>query len=95
MKSIKVNILGREFLLKSEADVEHINQAANYVKQKIETIQKTQTMDIISTIILTALNIADDYFQLKKERETLVHSVEDRSIYLLDVIDSRLKESMT
>ena len=91
LKSIKVNILGREFFLKSEDDEEYIKHVADYVKQKIEAVQKKQTMDIIPTVILTALNIADDYFQLKKERESLISKVEDRSFNLSTIIDSRLR----
>lgn len=91
LKSIKVNILGRELILRSEAEEEYISQVADYVNQKIETLRKNQTMDIIPTIILTALNIADDYFQLKKERESLVSQVENRVIYLAEIIDSRLR----
>jgi len=90
LEPIKVNILGREFFLKSEGDAEHINEAVAYVKQKVEEIQKSQTMDVISTAILTALNIADDYFQLKNERESLISAVEDRSFYLSNIIDARL-----
>lgn len=91
MKSIRVNILGKEFFLKSDADEEYINQVVDYVKQKIETVQKGQAMDIISAVILAALNIADDYFQLKKERESLIDKVEGRSFYLLNIIDSQLR----
>jgi len=90
LEPIRVNILGREFFLKSEGDEEHINEAVAYVKQKIEDIQKSQTMDIISIAILTALNIADDYFQLKNERESLISAVEDRSYYLSNIIDARM-----
>lgn len=88
MEPIKVTILGREFSLKSEADEERVNEAVTHVKQKIEEVQKSQTMDIISTVILTALNIADDYFQLKNERESLVSAVEDRSRNLSNLIDA-------
>ena len=91
MKSIRVNILGKEFFLKSDADEEYINQVVDYVKEKIETVQKGQAMDIISAVILAALNIADDYFQLKKERESLIDKVEGRSFYLLNIIDSQLR----
>jgi len=91
LKSIKVNILGRDFFLKSEDDEEYIKHVADYVKQKIEAVQKNQTMDIIPTVILTALNIADDYFQLRKECESLVNTVENRSLNLASIIDSRLK----
>ena len=94
MKSTKVVILGREFSLKSEADEEYINQVAEYVNKKIEGVQQRQSMDVISTVILTALNIADDYFQLRNDRESLVDSIEHRSVQLSDFIDSRLGESL-
>ncbi len=87
MKTTKVDILGKEFNLKSDADEEHINQVVSYVKQKLEAVQQSQTMDIISTVILAALNIADDYVQLKSERESLVNSIESRSLRLTNVID--------
>jgi cell division protein ZapA (FtsZ GTPase activity inhibitor) len=90
LKSIKVSILGRELLLKSEAGDEYISEVADYVKAKIESVQKNQAIDIVPTLILAALNIAEEYLQVKKERESLINGVEDRSIQLLRIIDSRL-----
>jgi len=95
LKSSRVTILGREFVLKSDDDDEYINQLADYVKEKIETVQKNLPMDVISAVILTALNITDDYFQLKNERDSLISGVEDRSLSLVNIIDSRLKGSIT
>ena len=92
MKTTQVDILGKTFHLKSEADENHISEVAEFVKQKVETVQKSQTMDIISTVILTALNIADDYIQLKNERESLVNSIESRSLRLTSVIDPYLRQ---
>ena len=94
MKTTKVEILGKTFYLKSEADESHINEVAEFVKQKLETVQNSQTMDIISAVILTALNIADDYIQLKSERESLVNSIESRSLRLTSVIDPWLRQGM-
>ena len=90
MNATKVTILGREFSLKSEAGEEYVNQVAEYVKQKIETVQKSYPMDLIPTVILAALNVADDYLQLCKERESLIKKVEGLSIYLSEVMDSRI-----
>lgn len=90
MQSIKVSILGRELLLKSEAGEEHISEVVDYVKAKIDSIQKHQAIDIVPTLILTALNIAEDLLQSKKEHESLLSGVEDRSIQLLRIIDARL-----
>jgi len=52
-------------------------------------VQKSYPMDLIPTVILTALNVADDYLQLCKERESLIKKVEGLSIYLSEVMDSR------
>ena len=94
LKTTKVDILGKTFYLKSEADEAHINEVADFVKQKLETVQQSQTMDVISTVILTALNIADDYVQLKNERESLVNSIESRSLRLTSVIDPWLRQGL-
>ncbi|HNR12514.1 MAG TPA: cell division protein ZapA [Thermodesulfobacteriota bacterium] len=91
MKSVKVTILGRDFILKSEADEQYVAQVADYVKMKLEAVQQNQAMDVISTVILAALNIADDYFQLRNERESLVSSIETRAVNLSDVIEPWLK----
>jgi cell division protein ZapA (FtsZ GTPase activity inhibitor) len=88
VKAIKVNILGRELSLKSESGEEYINEVVDYVKHKIETVQKAQSLDLIPTVILTALNIADDYLQLCRERESLMEKVEKLSIYLSEIVDS-------
>lgn len=90
VNTTKVNILGRELSLKSESGEEYVNQVADYVKDKVETVQKSHPMDLIPTVILTALNIADDYLQLCKERESLIKKVEGLSIYLSEVMDSRI-----
>ena len=92
--AIKVTILGKEFFLKSAEGDEYINHVADYVKQKIEAVQKSHTMDIISTVILTCLNIADDYFQSSNARESLIDSIENRSLSLANIIDSQLEENV-
>lgn len=92
--AIKVTILGKEFFLKSAEGDEYINHVADYVKQKIEAVQKIHTMDIISTVILTCLNIADDYFQSSNARESLIDSIENRSLSLTNIIDSQLEENV-
>jgi len=95
LKSSKVTILGREFVLKSDGDDEYINRVADYVAEKIKAVQKNLPMDVISAVILAALSITDDYFQLKNERDSVINGVEDRSRSLVNIIDSRLNVKMT
>ena len=88
--SVKVTILGKDFFLRSEGGEEYINEVAEYVRQRIEETQKSKTLDVISTVILSCLHIADDYFQARRSQESLIGSIEGRSIHLANMIDSQL-----
>ena len=58
---VKVFILGQEYLIKSDEDGELVYKIAAYVNKKVDK----------KIAILTALNIASEYFQLLDESEKL------------------------
>lgn len=90
-KSVAVKILGREFLVKSDPENEgYIDQIADYLNSKIsEILETTNTSESLKVLVLAAMNIVDDYFSAKKEKENM----EDHSgkiNKLIDLIDSSL-----
>ena len=88
-KPVKVKILDNEYLIKSEEDIEKVNEIAEYVNNKAREINdSTEGLSEKKTIILTALNIASDYFQVLKERDALLTSIRQRSEALICNIDS-------
>ncbi len=88
-KPVKVKILDNEYLIKSEEDIEKVNEIAEYVNNKAREINdNTEGLSEKKTIILTALNIASDYFQALKERDALLTSIRQRSEALICNIDS-------
>lgn len=88
-KPVKVKILDNEYLIKSEEDFEKVNEIAEYVNNKAREINdNTEGLSEKKTIILTALNIASDYFQALKERDALLTSIRQRSEALICNIDS-------
>jgi len=89
-KPVKVKILDNEYLIKSdEEDIEKVYKVAEYVNKKIKEINdNSEGLSEKKTAILTALNIAGDYFQALKERDDLLVNIRERSEALIYNIDS-------
>ena len=89
-KPVKVKILDNEYLIKSdEEDIEKVYRVAEYVNKKIKEINdNSEGLSEKKTAILTALNIAGDYFQALKERDDLLLNIRERSEALIYNIDS-------
>jgi cell division protein ZapA len=90
---VEVNILGHEYTVKTDADVEYIQEIANYVDKKMsEIVRNTKTVSTLNVAILAALNIADDFFKERDKREDLLAQVESRSNEIVEAIDTQLKQ---
>ena len=90
-KPIKINILGNEYLIKSEEDTEKVYKIAEYVNEKVKEIDNNMAgLSEKRKVILMALNIANDYFQVLKERDELIASIKQRSTAIIDNINSTI-----
>jgi cell division protein ZapA len=89
---VRVEILGREYVVKSDEGEERVKKIAAYVNQKIKEISEgTQTVSTLNAAILTALNIANDYFQVMEEKKTYRQDYESKAEHLIAMIDDRIK----
>jgi len=89
-ENITINILGKEYSIKSDVEERYANQIAECLNQNIEEVLKTtKTVATLNILILTAMNIANDYFQAKKLNEELIAVVEAKSEDLVNYIDSQ------
>ncbi|MFC1494626.1 cell division protein ZapA [Thermodesulfobacteriota bacterium] len=91
-KPVKINILGSEYHLKSsENDIDSVYQIAEYVNEKLkETNENIEGLSERKTAILTALNIASDYFQVLQERDELKRKIQKKSESLILSINDNL-----
>ncbi len=91
---VKVEIYDQEYHMRGELDAEYIRQLAEYLDSKMRSIaDRTHTVDSLRVAVLAALNIADEYHQLKSRYESDVQSVHDRVKECHAVLDDVLKES--
>lgn len=78
-KTSTVKILGEPFRIRG-GDPEEVAALAEFVNEKLSSIRsRNENLPLRNLLILTSLNIAEDLFRERKEREDLVRTVEDRT----------------
>jgi len=88
---VRIEILGREYNVRSDEGEERVKKIAEYVDQKIKEIAAdTKTLSTINVAILAALNIADDYFRAVEDQNHLTRTVKNKSGQLIAMIDSKI-----
>jgi len=89
VKPVKVKILDYEYLIKSDADLDQVYRIAEYVNGKIKEINDNdEGLSEKKRVILAALNIAGEYFQLRKNHDVQSANIRQRSKALIYNIDS-------
>lgn len=87
-KSYKINILGQELSVLSDADDEHVLGVIQLVTDKVEEILKSgNNLKALDVAILTALNVAEELVKLRGVNKELCDQLESRSEKLIQLID--------
>lgn len=91
---VTIDILGQPFTFKTDADIEEAREVAEYVAKSVEQAerqcaQKTLVPEKRTILILTALNITNEYFNLKKKHKELLKDIDQRSNHLLNTLESQ------
>ena len=91
---VKVTIYGQEYTIKAPADATYIKNIAEYVDQKMREIQEElNTPQVPAKVaILAAMNIADEYFAIKRDHDDVKNSVESKVSSLLEVIEEEIQK---
>lgn len=86
---IQVQIYGQAYQIKAGADPEYIKSVAVHVDQKMREIASAApTVDSMKIAVLAALNITDEFFQLKHENQTQNRELEERTEKLHEILNS-------
>jgi cell division protein ZapA len=91
--SVKVNILGSEYALKSDADPRYIKEIAEFVDQKMRKLSDgTNIKSQLKIAVLTAVNIGDELFRLKTKYEKLIKEIELTSGEITENLDNFIEQ---
>ena len=90
---IRVEIYDQEYNMRAELDPEYVRQLGEFVDSKMRSIAaRTQTVDSLRVAILAALNIADEYHQLRARHDAAGEEVGRKLGACTEVIDEMLKQ---
>lgn len=72
LKKVSVKIQGKEYVISSTEDTEHIQKIAYYVDRKLEQVMNlNSSLDIVRASTLVSLNLADSLFKAVNTIEKL------------------------
>ena len=92
--SIRVEIYDENYNLRG-SDPAYIQRLAEIVDSKMRAVtQHTSTVDSLRVAVLAAINIADDYYQLKRKYEGIESEYTSRASNLGRALDSALNEAL-
>lgn len=93
MKRLKVRFFETDYVIKTDADENYVQEIASYLEQKVKEISGQDSSIVVpQSFLLTMLKVTDDYFRLLKDFEEFKDSAEERSKRLVEILDNSLKE---
>jgi cell division protein ZapA (FtsZ GTPase activity inhibitor) len=92
---LTIEVLGQPFTFKTDSNEADAYAVADYVVKAVDSIQvqnahRAQSLDKRAILILAALNIANDYFDLHKKYQQLLQDINHRSANMIQVLEAQL-----
>lgn len=84
MKRVKVDILGREYVLRSSVGEAQVRRAAAYLNERLgEVLSHTTTSNTQAATVLAALNITNELLLLQDQQDNLLQEIEAQTDKML------------
>jgi cell division protein ZapA (FtsZ GTPase activity inhibitor) len=89
---VTIEIFGQPYTFKTDSDVVNAKEVADYLVQevtKIETQDSSKSsVTKFATLLLAALNIANENIEMKKKYSDLLQNFSKRSMNLIRTLDT-------
>jgi cell division protein ZapA len=92
-QSVKVNIFGEDYPIRGTADTGYILQVGKYVDMKMkEVADRLSHRSPLRVAVLAAMNITDELFKEREDKEKRLLDVEKKAQTLLERLDSSIAQ---
>lgn len=89
MRAYDVKILDQPFRLKSDENEDHIHRLTQLLQEKVSEIQgQAKNLSPYNTVVLTALNLADDLLKHQRKTERFQQQLQNRIHSILELVRS-------
>jgi cell division protein ZapA (FtsZ GTPase activity inhibitor) len=90
---VKIELFGQPYTFKAESEVKNAEKVADYLVKEVSKVtaqQSRQSSNInkLAVMILTALNIANENMELKREQSKFLRDFSKRSANLIRNLDA-------
>lgn len=91
---LTIKLFGQPYTFKADEDFDRAKEVADLIVKEIERVEMEQVvpssgMRKVTVILLAALNIANENYELKKKQASLYQTVSFRLKNLLNLLDDR------
>jgi len=94
-QSIRVVIYDQEYFMRGDLNEEYIQKLALYLDTKMRSIaERTRTVDTLRVAMLAALNVADEYHQMKAKYENVANDLDRKVGACTEALDQILKDAI-
>ena len=93
-KVLKVKILGQDYGVRSSAGQKYLNEVSSYMNEKMNEVKASGIDDSqqLRIAVLAAMNITDELFTYKKEKNIFIEKVEAKTKAITEFIENRIEE---
>lgn len=93
-QSIRVVIYDQEYFMRGDLNEQYIQKLAQYLDTKMRSIaERTRTVDTLRVAMLAALNVADEFHQLKARYEEVMEQLDQKVGACSEALDKILEAS--
>lgn len=75
--TVKVHLLGRDYMLRSQGDPAQVQAAAKLVEEKLSGLPDAVSIDTRDRFMLALLNLAGEFLQVQAAHEELKAELQD------------------
>ena len=89
---VTIELFGQPYTFKTQSDLSQAREVADFLVREVTKVSdyypnKSAKMNHVTIMILAALNIAQEYLELEKDRSNFINTISDRSAELIRKID--------
>jgi cell division protein ZapA (FtsZ GTPase activity inhibitor) len=86
-RRLELNLLGQTLTLKTEAPPDYLRSLARFFEGRVESIRRSGVQDTSRAVLLAALDITDELFRIREDRERQAGDVGARLGVLVSLLD--------
>jgi cell division protein ZapA len=89
---IHIEVHGQRYPIRTTLDARYVQELAAYVDRKMRAASDASPgTDVVGLAVLTALNIADEYFRARDQRSSETENLTSRASELERIVDEALQ----